>query len=67
LCSEYDCYRHLPSSDPANLPVATQAVREVLCLPLYGALAEADVDRIGDMIEVIREDARRSVVAGAAE
>ena len=37
LCSNYDCYRDLPSAAASNLPVATRAVQEVLCLPLYGA------------------------------
>ncbi len=65
LCSTYDCYRSLPSSAPSNVPVATRAVREVLCLPLYGALAPADIDRICDMIVAIGERARRGVGAGA--
>jgi dTDP-4-amino-4,6-dideoxygalactose transaminase len=67
LCSEYDCYRHLPSAAAANLPVATRAAREVLCLPLYGGLSESDVDRICDMIVAIHDGARRNVAAGAAE
>ena len=67
LCADYDCYRHLPSASAANLPVATRAVREVLCVPLYGGLAESDVDRICDMVAAIGEGARRRVVAGAAE
>ena len=37
LCADYDCYRNLPSAAPGNLPVATRAVREVLCVPLYGS------------------------------
>ena len=67
LCSRYDCYRDLPSAAPSNLPVATRAVQEVLCMPLYGGLAESDVDRICDMIVAIREDTRRNVAAGAVE
>jgi dTDP-4-amino-4,6-dideoxygalactose transaminase len=67
LCADYDCYRRLPSAAAANLPVARRAVREVLCMPLYGALSEADVDRICDMVLAIRESARRNVAAGAAE
>ena len=50
LCSEYPCYRELPSSAPANLPVAHRAVREVLCLPLYGTLPLDAVDRICDFL-----------------
>ena len=67
LCAQYECYRGLPSAAPSNLPVATVAVREVLCVPLYGGLAESDVDRICDMVVAIGEDARRNVAAGAAE
>jgi dTDP-4-amino-4,6-dideoxygalactose transaminase len=67
LCAEYDCYRHLPSASPANLPVATRAVREVLCLPLYGALTESDVERICDMMVAVRARVFRDVAAGTAE
>jgi dTDP-4-amino-4,6-dideoxygalactose transaminase len=55
LCSEYTCYRQLPSSSPMNLPVAHKVVKEVLCLPFYGALSEQDVRRICEMILCIRE------------
>lgn len=57
LCSDYECYRDNPSASDANLPVAGRAVQEVLCLPLYGGLSEADVDRICDMIATIRDAA----------
>ena len=67
LCAQYECYRALPSAAPSNLPVATRAAREVLCVPLYGALAPADVDRICDMIEFVRARSPRNVAAGAAE
>jgi dTDP-4-amino-4,6-dideoxygalactose transaminase len=50
LCSEYPCYRELPSSSPANLPVAHRAAGEVLCLPLYGSLPLDAVDRICDLL-----------------
>ena len=52
LCSDYSCYSSLPSSDPANLPVAHRAASEVLCLPIYGDLPEETV-RI--VCEVVRE------------
>jgi dTDP-4-amino-4,6-dideoxygalactose transaminase len=50
LCSDYACYRQIPSASPANLPVAQRVVREVLCLPLYGELTASDVGRICDMV-----------------
>ena len=50
LCSDYSCYRHLPSADPGHLPVARKAAQEVLCLPLYGTLSPAVVERICQII-----------------
>lgn len=67
LCSQYACYGDLPSASAANLPVATRAAHEVLCMPLYGALIESDVDRICDMIDTVREGSRRKVAASATE
>ena len=54
LCSDYPCYRHVPSASPANLPVAQQVVKEVLCLPLYGRLTSDDVERICAMLKTFR-------------
>ena len=54
LCSDYPCYRNLPSAGPANLPVAKKVVDEVLCLPLYGELAIASVERICEIIRSFR-------------
>lgn len=50
LCSEYTCYKQLPSANPGNLPVAHQVVQEVLCLPLYGRLQESTVQRICEIV-----------------
>jgi dTDP-4-amino-4,6-dideoxygalactose transaminase len=52
LCSDYDCYRHLPSASAANLPVAQRVVKEVLCMPLYGALK---LDYVESICQIIRE------------
>jgi dTDP-4-amino-4,6-dideoxygalactose transaminase len=46
LCSDYICYKHLPSSSSANLPIARKVVDEVLCLPLYGELSFDDIEKI---------------------
>jgi dTDP-4-amino-4,6-dideoxygalactose transaminase len=46
LCSEYSCYRHLPSANPSCLAVAHEVVQEVLTLPFYGDLTEEEVGRI---------------------
>lgn len=50
LCSDYDCYRHLPTARPQHLPNAYRVASEVLVLPLYGALTPDDVHRICDAI-----------------
>ncbi|HET6514620.1 MAG TPA: DegT/DnrJ/EryC1/StrS family aminotransferase [Thermodesulfovibrionales bacterium] len=46
LCSDYPCYKQLPSSHPSKLPVAQLVVREVLSLPFYGDLAIDDAVKI---------------------
>jgi len=50
LCSEYSCYRMLPSAHPSYLPVAHLAATEVLCLPYYGALSSDEAHRICDIL-----------------
>lgn len=55
LCSDYPCYRGQPSSRADRLPVAHRAVREVLCLPLYGTLPLDAVDRICDLLLGLRK------------
>lgn len=50
LCSEYSCYRMLPSAHPSYLPVAHSAASEVLCLPYYGALSSDEAHRICDIL-----------------
>lgn len=50
LISEHPMYRHLSTSDPSNLPEATLAAHEVLCLPIYPSLKHDDVHRICDII-----------------
>jgi len=51
LCSQFQCYKHYPSSSPENLPVAERITKSVLTLPLYGNLKEDDVNKICDIIE----------------
>lgn len=57
LCSWMPGHREHASASPSNLPIAEHVAREVLCLPLFGALAEEDAHRICDMIEWIGETA----------
>jgi dTDP-4-amino-4,6-dideoxygalactose transaminase len=53
LCSDYSCYRMLPSAHPSYLPVAHKVASEVLCLPFYGALKEDVAIRICDIIRYL--------------
>ena len=48
LCSDYECYKNLPSSSKENLPVANDVKNRVLCLPFYGSLSR-------DVLEIICE------------
>lgn len=50
LCSRADCYSDLASASPGNLPEASIAAQEILCLPYHGALSEMDVDRVCSML-----------------
>ena len=50
LISDFPMYRNLPSADPARLPAARAAADQVLCLPIYPALQNADVERIAGLV-----------------
>jgi dTDP-4-amino-4,6-dideoxygalactose transaminase len=50
LLSELPMYRELPSAAAANLPQAHRLAGQVLCLPLYAALSDADVELIADTL-----------------
>ena len=53
LLSNLEMYRHTPSADPANLPVANDAAARVLCLPIYPDLTDAQVERIVAAIRMV--------------
>ncbi|MFM2057737.1 MAG: UDP-4-amino-4-deoxy-L-arabinose--oxoglutarate aminotransferase n1 [Pseudomonadota bacterium] len=63
LISEFPMYRGLPSAQPERLPVATQASRQVLCLPIYPDLSDADQSRIIELICQIGSAARLPLAA----
>src|SRR5262249_23508775 len=44
LISDFPMYRGLPSAARSNLPVAGKASNEVICLPIYPALSDEQVD-----------------------
>lgn len=57
LISEFPMYRGLPSAQAALLPHATEASREVICLPQYPGLSDADVHRVCDVIALAASEA----------
>jgi dTDP-4-amino-4,6-dideoxy-D-glucose transaminase len=58
LISDFPMYRGLPSAHRNNLPVASQIAEQVLCLPMYPALSDADLNRIVGVV------AKRGAVEG---
>ncbi|MDM5284688.1 DegT/DnrJ/EryC1/StrS family aminotransferase [Peribacillus frigoritolerans] len=55
LCSDFPCYRNLPSASPHNLPNSQQVVNEVLVLPFYGGLGLEKASSICEIIKSIKE------------
>jgi len=56
LCSDAPHYKNQPSAQASNLPVATQAAKEVLCLPFFGALTASDLARIFNVMIATYEE-----------
>jgi dTDP-4-amino-4,6-dideoxygalactose transaminase len=50
LISEFPTYRGLPSARRENLPVASAAAQQILCLPIFPALTDDMLDRIVGII-----------------
>jgi dTDP-4-amino-4,6-dideoxygalactose transaminase len=50
LISAFDPYCNLPSARDENLPHATKAANNVLCLPMYADLEKSDVELICSII-----------------
>jgi dTDP-4-amino-4,6-dideoxy-D-glucose transaminase len=46
LISDFPMYRGMPSAAHANLPVARRVADEVICLPIYPALSDEQVDSV---------------------
>ena len=51
LISEFPMYSGLPSAAQGNLPVATEASRKILCLPIYPALELPQIETITQLIK----------------
>jgi dTDP-4-amino-4,6-dideoxygalactose transaminase len=60
LISEFPMYRGLPTARAAMLPHATEASREVICLPQYPGLTDEDVHRVCNAIEMAAARAKLS-------
>jgi len=54
LISDFPMYRSMPSAHRDNLPIASRAAEQVLCLPIYPALSAEDQQRIIDIIREVR-------------
>lgn len=50
LISDFPMYRGLPSAHRENLPVATQAAQQILCLPIYPDLDMQVIDEVTSLI-----------------
>jgi len=50
LISEFSMYRSMPSAHRDNLPIASRAAEQVLCLPIYPALTAEDQQCIIDIV-----------------
>ncbi len=46
LISDFPMYRGMPSASHSNLPVASKAASEVICLPIYPDLSDDQVDYV---------------------
>jgi len=67
LCSNYPCYRGLPSAKRELLPNANTVSARVLSLPLYCEMEEKDVDRVVETILSIHhyaEDIKKRLCRG---
>ncbi len=51
LITDFPMYRGMPSAQPENLPIATQAAQQVICLPIYPALHSDNIFQIIDLIK----------------
>jgi dTDP-4-amino-4,6-dideoxygalactose transaminase len=51
LISEFPMYRGFPSAERDNLPVASRASSQILCLPIYPDLELARVEEIVSIID----------------
>lgn len=60
LISAFPMYRHFPTANVQNLPVADEISHAVLCLPIYPGLLLADQRRIIEIIQDLFIDVSRA-------
>ncbi len=53
LISDFPMYRPMPSAAPANLPHASRAAAQVICLPIYPGLEAGQVERIAALVREV--------------
>jgi len=51
LISQFSPYKHLPSANERNLPIAEKTTKEVICLPIYAELELSIIDKITEIIK----------------
>ena len=54
LISDFPMYRSITSAHRDNLPIASRATEQVLCLPIYPALSAEDQQRIINIISEVQ-------------
>lgn len=52
LISEFPMYRGFASAQPTNLPIANDAARKALCLPISPNLSDDDIRRVVDCLRL---------------
>ena len=50
LISDFPMYRGLPSAQSSNLPIASEAARQILCLPIFPDLDLRVAEQVVDII-----------------
>ena len=59
LISDFPMYRHLPSADPARLPVAREVASRILCLPIHTDMTPADCERVAAAVRACGQGCAR--------
>tara|TARA_B100002019_G_scaffold288459_1_gene302117 strand:+ start:1430 stop:2596 length:1167 start_codon:yes stop_codon:yes gene_type:complete len=54
LCSDFECYKNLPSAQAKNLLVSNEIANKVLCLPFYGELSKNECEAVKKISEIIK-------------